>query len=404
MQLTFSPEEIAGFRNETIGCKHVIHLNNAGAGLMPDVVTQSIQEHIALESRIGGYEAAAQRSEDIAQFYVQAARLLNCQPSNIAFTASATDSFTRALSSIPFQAGDVILTDQDNYISNQIQFLSCQKRFGVRLVRVRNIDEGGIDLVDLAEKLDRLRPRLLAITHIPTNSGLVQPVKAIGAIWSRYAEANEGRAWYILDACQSIGQLKLDVRELQCDFLSATNRKFLRGPRGAGLLYVSDKALQSGLEPLFLDMRGAEWVDKDSYQPRESAMRFEDWEFPYALVQGTRIAIEYCLNIGEARIQQQVQALSGLMSQGLSSIPRITLLDKGTEACGLVTFTVAGAEPGHLVSQLLNRRINVVPSYRNFAVLDFDEKKVQWAIRASPHYYNTPEEIAVFLDAVESLL
>jgi selenocysteine lyase/cysteine desulfurase len=403
-QLAFSPEEIALFRGETSGCKHVIHLNNAGASLMPDVVTQSIQEHIAMESRIGGYEAAAQKSEDIAQFYVQAARLLHCKPSNIAFTASATDSFTRALSSIPFQEGDVILTDNDNFISNQIQFLSCQKRFGIRLERVLNIDEGGIDIVDLAEKVERLHPRLLAITHIPTNSGLVQPVKAIGAIWSQYAEALEGRAWYILDACQSIGQLKLDVRELHCDFLSVTNRKFLRGPRGAGMLYVADKALENGLEPLFLDMRGAEWIDKDVYQPRESAMRFEDWEFAYALVQGTRVAIEYCLHIGEERIQQQVQALSGILRRGLSSIPRIRLLDKGVETCGLVSFTVDGREPDDLVRQLLKRRMNVVPSYRNFAVIDFDEKKVQWAIRASPHYYNTPEEIAIFLDAVESLV
>jgi selenocysteine lyase/cysteine desulfurase len=403
-ELIFSPEEIAVFRSETTGCKHVIHLNNAGAGLMPDVVTRAIQEHLDLESRIGGYEAAAQRSEDIAQFYIQAARLLNCKPSNIAFTASATDSFTRALSSIPFQEGDVILTDNDNFISNQIQFLSCQKRFGIRLERVRNIDEGGIDIFDLAEKLDRLNPRLLAITHIPTNSGLVQPVKAIGAIWSRYAEAHEGRAWYILDGCQSIGQLKLDVRELHCDFLSVTNRKFLRGPRGAGMLFVSDKALQNGLEPLFLDMRGAEWVDKDSYRPQESAMRFEDWEFAYALVQGTRVAIEYCLNIGEGKIQQQVQALSGIIRRGLSSIPRIRLLDKGAETCGLVTFTVDDEEPDHLVGELLKRHINVVPSYRKFAVIDFDEKKVQWAIRASPHYYNTPEEIAVFLEAVESLV
>ncbi|HEX9513220.1 MAG TPA: aminotransferase class V-fold PLP-dependent enzyme [Puia sp.] len=401
---TFSAKEIAAFRSETTGCKHVIHLNNAGASLMPDVVTQSIQEHITLESQIGGYEAAALRSEDIAQFYVQAARLLNCKPSNIAFTSSATDSFSRALSSIPFQADDVILTDNDNFISNQIQFLSCQKRFGIRLVRVRNIEEGGIDLVDLSEKLDRLRPRLLAITHIPTNSGLVQPVKAIGDIWSRYAAANEGRAWYILDACQSIGQLKLDVCGLNCDFLSVTNRKFLRGPRGCGFLYVSDKALQNGLEPLFLDMRGAEWVEKDVYQPKESATRFEDWEFAYALVQGTRVAIEYCLNIGEVRIQQQVQALSRITRQGLSSIPRIRVLDKGTEISGLVTFTVDGKEPDHLVHELLKRHINVVPSYRNFAVIDFDEKKVQWAIRASPHYYNTPEEIAIFLDTVETMV
>jgi selenocysteine lyase/cysteine desulfurase len=160
----------------------------------------------------------------------------------------------------------------------------------------------------------------------------------------------------------------------------------------------------SPLEPLFLDMRGAEWVEKDIYQPRESAMRFEDWEFAYALVLGTRVAIEYCLHIGEERIEHQVQALSGIMRRGLASIPRIRLLDKGAETCGLVTFTVDGKQPDGPVRQLLQRRIHVVPSYRNFAVIDFDEKKVQWAIRASPHYYNTPDKIAIFLDAVESLV
>ena len=397
----FSPSEMAAFRNDTEGCKNVIHLNNAGASLMPNVVTQSILEHIRLESQIGGYEASALRAEAIAQFYVQAARLFNCKASNIAFTASATDSYTRALSSIPFQPGDIILTDMDDFISNQIQFLSCQKRVGIKIIRIKNAPGGGVDLEDLEQKLVKWQPRLLAITHIPTNSGLVQPVKAIGEIYSRYINMHSDKTWYILDACQSVGQMKLDVQELKCDFLSVTGRKFLRGPRGTGLLYVSDKVLQSGLEPLFIDMRGAEWIEKDHYVPRSDAMRYEDWEFAYALVLGTRQAIEYCLQIGEDKIWQQVKSLADWMRQELSTMDNVRVLDKGPEVCGLVTFHVKGGEPKYLVGELLKRKINVVPSYRNFAIIDFDEKQVEWAIRASPHYFNTKEEIGGFLDALK---
>jgi selenocysteine lyase/cysteine desulfurase len=400
----FSAEEINAFRNDTEGCTKVIHLNNAGASLMPGIVTQAVLDHIRLESQTGGYEAAALQAEAIRQFYVQAARLLNCQPRNIAFTASATDSYTRALSSIPFQPGDVILTDRDDFISNQIQFLSCSKRFGIRIEHIGNAAEGGVNLEELEQKLYQLQPRLLAITHIPTNSGLVQPVQRIGAIYAAYTQQHPGKTWYILDACQSAGQMKLDVEELHCDFLSITGRKFLRGPRGTGFLYIADQALDAGLEPLFIDMRGAEWTGKDQYMPRKDAMRYEDWEFAYALVLGTRFAIEYCLQIGEDRIWQQVQLLSGYMREQLAAIPGLRLLDKGPELGGLITFHVAGAAPDQLVSELLKRKINVVPSYRNFAVMDFDEKQVQWALRASPHYFNTLAEIDIFTAALREII
>jgi selenocysteine lyase/cysteine desulfurase len=395
---SFSSQEILSLRDDTVGCANVIHLNNAGASLMPKPVVKSILDHINLEAGIGGYEASALKATAIKEFYTQAGKLLNCDASNIAFTSSATDSYTRALSSVPFKAGDVILTSNDDFISNQIQFLSCQKRFGIRIERLKNAREGGIDLEDLEHQLKTLQPRLLAITHIPTNSGLIQPVHEIGRIVSRYDTC------YLLDACQSIGQMKLDIEQLKCDFLSVTNRKFLRGPRGSGFLYVSDKVLQQGMEPLFIDMRGAEWIEKDSYKARKDAVRFEDWEFAYALVLGSRYAIEYCLQIGEDKIWQRVKGLSDYMRKELSAINKVSVLDKGPEVGGLVTFTVQGSDPVSLTQQLLKRKINVVPSYRNFAVIDFDEKNVAWAIRASPHYFNTVEEIDQFIDAVKEVI
>jgi len=400
----FTSQEVAAFRKDTEGCAHVIHLNNAGAGLMPNIVTQATLEHLKLEASIGGYEAAALRADAIEQFYHSAARLINTKPHNIAFTASATDSFTRALSSIPFEPGDIILTDNDDFISNQIQFLASQKRFGIRIEHIRNHPVGGIDLEDFERKLYTLKPRLLAITHIPTNAGLVQPVAAIGEIYRRYRQEDANKTWYILDACQSIGQMKLDVQRLQCDFLSVTNRKFLRGPRGTGFLYIGDLALQSGLEPLYIDMRGAEWIAKDRYQPRDDAKRFEDWEFAYALVIGSRVAIDYCLDIGEDRIEQQVRTLSNYMREQLCSLRNLRILDQGLELGGLVTFTIANNTPQHLLKELSRHKINVVPSYRNFAVIDFDYKQVAWAIRASPHYYNTRREIDALVSTLDTII
>nr|WP_294947125.1 aminotransferase class V-fold PLP-dependent enzyme [uncultured Mucilaginibacter sp.] len=400
----FSLAEIQQLRTETKGTQQVIHLNNAGAGLMPDVVTQAQLAHINLEAEIGGYEASAYKVNEINSFYTEAALLFNTKPANIAFTASATDSYTRALSSIPFAQGDIILTDNDDFVSNQIQFLSLQKRFGVKIVHIDNSPIGGVDLNDLQQKLKTLQPKLLAITHIPTNSGLVQPVEQIAAIYADYLQLHHGKTWYILDACQSAGQMKLDVQQLKCDFLSVTARKFLRGPRGTGILYIADNALDAGLEPLFIDMRGAEWQSKDTYRQQPGAKRFEDWEFAYSTVIGTSAAIAYCRNIGEERIWQQVKLLSGILRDKLSGIDGLRLLDKGPQLASLVTFTVQHSDPVFIVSELLKRKINVVPSYRAFGVIDFDEKGVKWAVRASPHYYNTLDELEIFTESLQEIL
>lgn len=397
----FTAAELEQFRLETAGCRHVIHLNNAGSGLMPDVVTQTVVEHLALESEIGGYEAAAARAAAIREFYTQAAQLLSCQPGNVAFTASATDSYTRALSSIPFQPGDTILTDCDDFVSNQIQFLSLGKRLGTRLVRIANAAGGGVDLQDLERKLFELKPKLLAITHIPTNSGLQQPVHQIGDIYARYRASHPDATWYILDACQSAGQMKLNVQTLACDFLTATNRKFLRGPRGTGLLYVSDRALEEKLEPLFIDMRGATWMEKDFYQQQDSAKRFEDWEFAYATVVGSSEAIRYCLSVGEEKIERQTKLLASYLRSELSRLKNVRVLDRGPELAALVTFHVAGVNVADALKVFAKNRINVTGSYREFAVIDFDEKHVEWAIRASPHYYNTVDELNSFLQVAE---
>ena len=200
---------------------------------MPLPVLNAIKAHLDLEARIGGYEAARQETARISQVYEAASSLLNCQAKNIAFTANATDSYSRALSAIPFKSGDVILTTNEDYTSNQIAFLSLKKRFGVEVVRIPSAQGGGVDLNRAGQLITDLHPKLVAITHMPTNSGLIQPVAEIGEYCRRQDTL------YLLDACQTAGQLNLDVEQIGCDFLSSTCRKFLRGPRGVGFLYVN---------------------------------------------------------------------------------------------------------------------------------------------------------------------
>jgi selenocysteine lyase/cysteine desulfurase len=394
----FSINEIARLRDDTPGCSHVVHLNSAGASLMPQPVINAIQEHIKLEGNVGGYEAAALMEKQQSGFYDAAGRLLNTKAQNIAYTANATDAYTRALSSVLFKTGDIILTTDDDYVSNQINFLSMAKRFGTVTKRVKNAPGGGIDLDDLDKQLKELHPKLLSITHIPTNSGLVQPVEEIGAIVKKYDTL------YLLDACQSAGQKPLDVEQLNCDFLSATARKFLRGPRGAGFLYVSDNALDLGLEPLFIDMRGADWVEKDKYLPRKDATRFEDWESACALLLGTKAAIEYSLNIGIDRIWARIKYLADYTRQKLQEIDELRLLDEGQELCSIITFTIPGFEAEAIKDKLASKKINVVTSYRIFAIIDYDKKGVQWAIRVSPHYFNLESEIDFFIEQLKLII
>lgn len=382
-------------RAETPGCVGRIHLNNAGAALMPAPVRRAIDEHLDLEDRLGGYEAAEARREAITSAYEAVADLIGAQPRNIAFTENATASYIQALSAVPFERGDVILTTRNDYASNQIQFLSLQKRLGINVLRAPDSSAGGVDVTAMEEMILRHRPRMVCVTHVPTNSGLVQDIVGVGTA------CRKAETLYMIDACQSVGQMPIDVDS--CDFLSATARKFLRGPRGAGFLYVSDRILEQGMEPLFIDMRGADWTADGQYIPASDATRFENWEFAYALVLATGVAARYASAIGLDTIRDRVRSLADRLRTGLDGITNARVLDRGTELCAIVSASIDGRDPGSLVESLRRRGINTTGQYRLSAVLDYDDKAVEGSLRLSPHYYNTEDEIDRCLAAIGDL-
>ncbi len=382
-------------RAETPGVEEVAHFNNAGSALMPRAVLDAVVGHLGLESRIGGYEAVEAAAEAVARPYDAIAELLNCRREEVALMESATRAWDMAFYSIPFEAGDRILTAQAEYESNYVAFLQVQRRTGVEIGVVPDDEYGQLDVDALASMVDS-RTKLIAVTHVPTNGGLVNPAAAIGRV------AREAGVPFLLDACQSVGQMPVDVQEIGCTMLSVTSRKFLRGPRGVGFLYV-DLEMARELEPIILDGRAAKWVAPDQYEMRPDASRFEEFESSVASRVGLGAAVDYALELGVAETYERVLALASMLRDGLEAIPGVEVRDLGRERCGIVTFTLEGVEAQAIKAALRAQGINVSVSSPSGALLDALRRDLPEMVRASVHYYNSEDEVTRLLEAVEAI-
>lgn len=389
-----SSQHLEHWRADTPGVAHRIHLNNAGAALMPEPVHRAITDHLQLETEIGGYEASDARAEAVAAGYADLAGLVGASPDEIAVTSSATAGFALALSTIDWQPGDRLVTTLCDYTSNQIQYLALARRRGVEILHAPDLPEGGVDPEGVRALLAGGGVRLVAVSWVPTNSGLVQDAEAVGAVCEAFGVP------YLVDACQAVGQMPVDVARLRCDYLSTTARKFLRGPRGIGFLYAARRALARGDHPLFVDMRGADWTGSAAYAVSPSARRFEEWERPYALQLGLAAAARYALAVGLETAQARAWALAERLREGLAALPGVRVLDRGRARCAIVTFHVEGRDSRAVVAELARQRINAVASLRQYGIFDFDAKGVADAVRLSPHYYNTEAEVDAAVEVV----
>lgn len=377
--------DIDRIRADTPAADRFAYLHNAGAALMPTPVVAAMKGHIDLEAEIGGYAAADRESDRLEAVYGSVARLLNTAPDEIALAENATVAWQMAFYALSFRKGDRILTAEAEYAANYVAFLQVAKRTGVVIDVVPSDASGELDVHALERMIDE-RVKLIAVTWVPTNGGLVNPAAAIGEI------ARAHGIPYLLDACQAVGQMVVDVEAIGCDMLSATGRKFLRGPRGTGFLYVR-RALLQQLEPPMIDHFAAPWVSRDEYQLRDDARRFETWENNYVARLGLDAAVDYALAIGLGPIEQRCRLLAGHLRSGLASIRGITIRDLGRAPGAIVSFTMEGHEADAIVSSAAAAGITIGASDPASTRIDAEIRSLPPVVRASPHYYNTEAEI-----------
>lgn len=374
-----------------------LFFNSAGASLMPRSVTEKITAYLHREERLGGYTVAEQRAEEIAEFHQEVAELIGCSTRNVTFAHSASAAYMQALSSIPLYAKDVIITSEVDYTSNFLQFLSLHKKRGVIFKIIKSLPNGDLDIEHFRQLIEQYPVKLVAVTHIPTNSGLVQDVATIGEICA--AE----NLIFLLDSCQSIGQMDVNLKDIKCDFLTATGRKFLRGPRGTGFLYVSDRILDKGYAPLLLDGGNATWTSNDTYELTDSAERFGSWEKPYAMLIGLTEALRYLNEIGIQNIEKQSNVIMRQLRDNLSAIPSITCYDFGTQTSNILTFRKKDKTLEDIQNCFSKHKIYYGISQKNQGQIDFNKKGVDWVVRLSPHYFNTEEEMDRVSEIIEGM-
>lgn len=383
--------DVSRARATTPGCSDRVHLNNAGSALMSQGVLDTAIEHLELESRIGGYEAARVTKDRFNAVYTSIARLIGASPDEIAIVDNATTAWYLAFQSIPLEKGDTILTSEAEYATNYIMYLKAAQDHGAEVQVIPSDETGQLDVSELRRAIDE-QTRLISVSHVPTNGGLVNPAAEIGKV------ARESGVPYLLDACQSVGQLDIDVEDLHCDFLAATGRKFLRGPRGTGFLYVRQTMLDR-LEPAVIDLHGAEWVELDRYELRPTARRYETWEFNHAAVLGLGAAVDEALEWGMSDIEERVTALGASLRSRLTE-SGFEIYDIGGRLCAIVTTHVAGIDADEVMERLFDRGVNVSVTGPSSTRIDAEKRHLPDLIRLSPHYYNTDDELDV---AVETL-
>ncbi|MFA1539926.1 aminotransferase class V-fold PLP-dependent enzyme [Actinomadura monticuli] len=383
--------DIERLRRDTPGCAKVAHLNNAGAALPPIPVIEAVSEHFALESTIGGYEAAEQNDAAIRHFYDAVARLVGARADEIAYVENATRAWDMAFYSIPFADGDRILTTTSEYSSNAIAYQQMAAAKGARVDVVPDEAGGTLSLDALEAELAKGDVRLVSLNHVPTQNGLVNPAAEVGRL------CREHGVLFLLDACQSVGQLAIDVNEIGCDMLSATGRKYLRGPRGTGFLYVRREILRT-LVPPFLDLQAATWKAPDGFELRDDAQRFETWERYVAGQIGLGVAAAYAADLGMADIETRVTGLAARLREELAARPGVAVLDKGARPSGIVTFSVDGHDPAAVKDAARKHGVNI--NVTNPLSHGYDPDARPAAVRASVHYYNTEEELERLLAAL----
>jgi cysteine desulfurase / selenocysteine lyase len=380
-------------RSETPGCEASAHFNHSGASLPSRSTLETIWNYLRKEATEGPMEAANGASARLEDVRSDAASLVGARPGEIAFMGSGTAAWGAAFAALPpLVAGDRILVGRQEWGGNLATMQAA--RVGARLETIPVRDDGSVDAAALASMIDD-RVRLVSLTWLPANGGLVNDAAAVGRV-TRAADVP-----YFIDAGQALGQIAIDVAALGCDVLKAAGRKFLRGPRGTAILYVRNEFLPR-LTPSYLDVLSGPIVN-GMVTVRDDARRFEAGENSPALLLGLGAAIHQARTLGLGEIRDRIALLANTLRENLRSIPKVTVQDLGSELSGIVSFTVEGIPAGEVRATLAERQIAIGANGVPYTPLDMAARGIDQIARASVSYLNTPSEIILLSEAVADI-
>lgn len=395
-----TPGEVARLRIDTPGVDGQVFLNSAGSSLPPRAVLEVQVAHLAEEASLGGYRAAREAEERLEAVRGSVASLVGAPAASVALVGSATEAWRQAFYGFALERGDTIVTARAAYGSNAIAMLQRAEQTGARIEVAPDDPSGCISLDWLEDRLEQGDVRMVCLTHIPTGEGIVNPAEAVGALTRRAGVP------YLLDACQSVGQRVLDWDSLQCDFLSGTGRKFLRGPRGTGFLVVRQGFLDQSrrFAPPMLDNHAARWCeDGKGFVLARGARRFEQYEGAIAARLGLGAAVDEVLRVGQARIEARVVALAARLRAQLGASEGVSVHDRGGPRCGLVTFSAEGWSAQALAEELRAQGVETSVSDAESSRYSFGPRGLTSVVRASPHAFNTEAEVDAAASAVAEL-
>ncbi len=369
-----------------------INFNNAGSSFPSKNVNNSINKFLKYEEKYGGYYASEKFSEKLDTFYENLSILINCKKHQISFLPSTTYALNIFFNSLNFPNNKNIVIFENEYGSNFIYFK--KRELNLRVVKIKN--NGEICFKDLEKKIDS-KTIFISVCHIASQCGEIIDIQKIGKI----AKKINPNIIFIVDACQSVGHIKLDVKKIQCDVLVGSGRKYLRGPRGTGFIFFKD-TIKKTLTPSILDMNNTKIKNGKIDVDRERM--FESFESSPALKYGLSKAIEEINQKGMETVESEIKKKSNIFRKRLECFNQIIFYENRRLLSGINTFNIKGFSAKKVYAYLLSKKILCSVSSRETSMMYFGKKNLTDLVRISIHHYNTMSEIDYLIKCLIDLI
>lgn len=369
-----------------------INFNNAGSSRPYSEVNKEIRDFLKVEYFMGGYYAVEKYKKKLEKFYYNLSKLINCKVAEISFLSSTTQAWNLFFNSIQISKKENIVIFENEYGSNLIYYK--KQKLNVRIVKIN--EDGKICLKDLLKKINK-NTKIISLCHIASQCGdKIEAAKIFNFVRNLNPDII-----CVLDACQSIGQIKVDVKEINCDVLVGSGRKYLRGPRGTGFIYINEK-IREKVKPMILDLKNTECYQE--IIKIKKANIFENFEYSPALQIGLGKAIERINSSGINQIELQIRQKSQYLRKKLDYFSKITFFENFNTLTGINTLKIEGLSSLRIYNYLLSKRILTSISTSATSLLYFNKKKIKDVLRISIHHYNSLYQINYLIKCLIDLI